>query len=74
MHLLRHSFITEMIKADAPAMKVARIVGHTDLQTTLRYTHLVVDDLKDTIEQHPLNKQSEDERKEFRSTNPLILN
>jgi len=60
IHLLRHSFITELIKADAPAMKVARIVGHSDLQTTLRYTHLVVDDLKETIEAHPLNKRKED--------------
>ncbi|OGY24265.1 MAG: hypothetical protein A2172_00135 [Candidatus Woykebacteria bacterium RBG_13_40_15] len=60
LHLLRHSFITELIKADAPAMKVARIVGHSSLQTTLRYTHLVVDDLKDTIEAHPLNKRKEE--------------
>jgi site-specific recombinase XerD len=60
LHLLRHSFITELKKADAPAMKVARIVGHSSLQTTLRYTHLVVDDLKETIEAHPLNKQREE--------------
>lgn len=55
LHLLRHCFITELIKADAPALKVARIVGHASLNTTLRYTHLVVDDLKGVIESHPLN-------------------
>jgi integrase len=60
LHLLRHSFITELIKADAPAMKVARIVGHSSLNTTMRYTHLVVEDLKDTIETHPLNKIKEE--------------
>lgn len=54
-HLLRHCFITELIRADASAMKVARIVGHSSINTTIRYTHLVVEDLKDTIEQHPLN-------------------
>jgi site-specific recombinase XerD len=69
MHLLRHSFITEMIRADASAMKVARIVGHADLKTTLRYTHLVVDDLKDTIEQHPMNKKEE----ETENINPSYL-
>jgi integrase/recombinase XerD len=56
LHLLRHCFITELIKAEAPALKVARIVGHTSINTTLRYTHLVVDDLKGVIENHPLNK------------------
>ena len=58
LHLLRHCFITELIKAEAPALKVARIVGHSSLNTTLKYTHLVVDDLKGTIESHPLNKQA----------------
>jgi site-specific recombinase XerD len=56
LHLLRHCFITELIKAEAPALKVARIVGHASLNTTLKYTHLVVDDLKGTIETHPLNR------------------
>lgn len=55
LHLLRHCFITELIKAEAPALKVARIVGHASLNSTLKYTHLVVDDLKQTIESHPLN-------------------
>lgn len=55
LHLLRHCFITELIKAEAPALKVARIVGHASLNTTLKYTHLVVDDLKGVIESHPLN-------------------
>lgn len=55
LHLLRHCFITELIKAEAPALKVARIVGHASLNTTLKYTHLVVDDLKDVISVHPLN-------------------
>ena len=60
MHLFRHCFITELIKSEAPAMKVARIVGHASINTTMRYTHLVVDDLKSTIEQHPLNKKIEE--------------
>lgn len=59
IHLLRHCFITELIKSDAPALKIARIVGHASLNSTLRYTHLVVDDLKGVIESHPLNKAPE---------------
>ena len=60
MHLFRHCFITELIKAESPALKVARIVGHANINTTMRYTHLVVDDLKSTIETHPLNKRREE--------------
>jgi integrase/recombinase XerD len=60
MHLFRHCFITELIKAEAPALKVARIVGHSSLNSTMRYTHLVVEDLKGTIEQHPLNRKKEE--------------
>ncbi|MBI3341567.1 tyrosine-type recombinase/integrase [Candidatus Curtissbacteria bacterium] len=63
LHLLRHCFITELIRAEAPALKVARIVGHSSLNTTLRYTHLVVDDLKGVIENHPLNNHAESEAK-----------
>ncbi len=55
MHLFRHCFITELIKVDVAALKVARIVGHSSLNTTMRYTHLVIDDLKEPIEKHPLN-------------------
>lgn len=62
LHLLRHCFITELIKTDAPALKVARIVGHASLNTTLRYTHLVVDDLKGVIENHPLNQRHYEEK------------
>ena len=69
LHLLRHCFITELIKAEAPALKVARIVGHASLNTTLKYTHLVVDDLKGVIEAHPLNKSP----LPARQTNPLLV-
>lgn len=62
MHLFRHCFITELIKAEAPALKVARIVGHSNLNTTMRYTHLVVDDLKSVVETHPLNFEDNSEK------------
>lgn len=72
LHLLRHCFITELIKAEASALKVARIVGHSSLNTTLRYSHLVVDDLKGTIENHPLNRRELPSSHNWRSKSKIF--
>lgn len=74
MHLFRHCFITELIKAEVPALKVARIVGHSSLNSTMRYTHLVVDDLKDPINKHPLNFPLTTEGTEKQFPSQKVLN
>lgn len=53
-HTFRHSFITECIQNDENPFKVKEIVGHKKLETTLAYTHLVVDDLINIVKSHPL--------------------
>ncbi len=54
-HMLRHSFITELLKQDVSVAKVSRLVGHVSTEITTRvYTHLVVDDLKEASNHHPL--------------------
>lgn len=74
MHLFRHCFITELIKSEVAALKVARIVGHNSLNTTMRYTHLVIDDLKEPIEKHPLNFSLENVDDKKYSEQQTLLN
>jgi integrase len=44
-HDLRHSFVTRKLAQGIPAQLVSKYVGHSDLATTLRYTHLVSEHL-----------------------------
>lgn len=45
-HTLRHSACTFLIRKLKDIYKVSVIMGHTNLETTKRYTHLTFDDLK----------------------------
>ena len=49
-HDLRHAFVTRKLAAGVPAQRVMRYVGHADLATTLRYTHLVPEHLRAVVE------------------------
>ena len=49
-HDLRHAFVTRKLAAGVPAQLVMRYVGHADLATTLRYTHLVPEHLRGVVE------------------------
>jgi integrase len=44
-HDLRHAFVTRKLAGGVAAQLVMRYVGHADLATTLRYTHLVPEHL-----------------------------
>ena len=50
-HDLRHAFVTRKLAGGVPAQLVMRYVGHADLATTLRYTHLVPEHLRAVVEQ-----------------------
>ena len=51
---LRPSFITRLLAEDVSIFKVQRIVGHSRIDTTAHYTHLVTKDLQDAIEKDPM--------------------
>jgi len=53
-HDLRHAFVTRKLAEGVPAQLVMRYVGHADLATTLRYTHLVTEHLRAVVEGLPL--------------------
>jgi site-specific recombinase XerD len=45
-HIFRHTFATQAIANGANVFAVKEIMGHASLQTTLKYTHLQIKDLK----------------------------
>ena len=59
-HTLRHSFATEMLNAGAPITSIKELLGHSNLQTTTRYTHTSFEQLKQLYHAHPRaqNQQS----------------
>lgn len=45
-HSLRHTFTTTMLRQGADISHVQRLLGHSNISTTARYTHLVTDDIR----------------------------
>ena len=48
-HDLRHCFVTRKLAEGVPVQLVSRYVGHADLATTMRYTHLVAEHLRPVV-------------------------
>lgn len=44
-HMLRHSYATHMLAAGVSPIHIQKILGHTNIKTTLIYTHLTDNDL-----------------------------
>lgn len=49
-HRWRHSLATELIRAGVGVAQVQRQLGHTSVASTMLYTHLHVDDLRDSLD------------------------
>jgi integrase/recombinase XerD len=45
-HLLRHTFATQYLKAGGDVVRLSIILGHADVSTTMKYLHLLTDDLQ----------------------------
>lgn len=48
-HCLRHTFITNLIKSGVPINFVKELAGHSDIQTTMGYVHIELEDLREAM-------------------------
>jgi len=49
LHCTRHTFITSLIKSGVNINYVKEIAGHSGIQTTMNYIHIVTNDLRDAV-------------------------
>lgn len=54
-HILRHSFASHFVINGGDILTLQKILGHSDIHTTLRYAHLAPDHLADAIKFNPLD-------------------
>ncbi|MBU2219171.1 site-specific integrase, partial [Patescibacteria group bacterium] len=48
-HTLRHTFASHLAMAGAPLKVIQELMGHANIQTTMRYAHLSSSSLRETI-------------------------
>lgn len=54
-HVLRHSFASHFIMNGGNILALQKILGHSDIKMTMRYSHLSPDYLADALKLNPLN-------------------
>lgn len=48
-HCLRHTFITKLLQNNVSIVKAQKLAGHSNIKTTLIYTHLNIEDLRSAV-------------------------
>lgn len=55
-HALRHTFATQLLVNDTPLHNIKSLLGHNKLDTTLIYTHIPTEELRNNIKSLARNK------------------
>lgn len=48
-HDLRHTFASHLTVLRAPTLAIQKLLGHSDIKMTMRYSHLATEDLRDAV-------------------------
>lgn len=59
-HVFRHTFASNLAMAGASIQAIQQLLGHSDIQTTMRYAHLNQNALRDTISLLEPNPNNDD--------------
>jgi integrase len=55
LHALRHTFASQLIMKGVDLPTIQKLLGHSDIQTTMIYSHLAPDHLADAVEELSLS-------------------
>ncbi|WP_370645704.1 tyrosine-type recombinase/integrase [Epibacterium sp. Ofav1-8] len=58
-HDLRHTFATRMLRSTGNLKLVSRLLGHTSIETTMRYAHVLDADLADAMDDFSMFQNAE---------------
>jgi len=53
LHTLRHTFASQLVMSGVDLPTVMKLMGHSDIQTTMIYAHLAPDHLADAVNKLP---------------------
>ncbi|KGI62267.1 MULTISPECIES: phage integrase [Enterobacter] len=54
-HVLRHTFASHFMMNGGNILVLQRVLGHTDIKMTMRYSHFAPDHLEDAVRLNPIN-------------------
>jgi integrase len=58
-HDLRHTFATRLLRQTGNLKLVSRLLGHTQIETTMRYAHVLDDDLRQALDGYAVTTKAE---------------
>jgi integrase len=77
-HILRHTFASHFVMNGGNLVALQKILGHSSLNVTMRYSHLAPDYLKQAVDLNPLSKIKQSGKKMERNLSgikkPVDLN